>query len=186
MASAQEAEGASCCCLNKRSVTSRKSSRERPSSLQREAAKPQFLNRGFLRLDRIAIQVDPARRMVAVTAKGIHHSPLNARVPQHRFERVPERVEAFPVIVDADAAQDRHIDPSTRQMIVSEAFDFREAGSTTFEQCTTEFRMRCWSTSELQECFGPWFADVDILPDYVVPPAWADRLVLLATRKREW
>jgi SAM-dependent methyltransferase len=76
-------------------------------------------------------------------------------------------------------------DQSTRQMKISEAFQFRAAGFTTFERYTNDFRMRCWSTSELHERFAPWFENVDILPDYVMPPSWTDRLVLVATRKQQ-
>jgi SAM-dependent methyltransferase len=80
---------------------------------------------------------------------------------------------------------DTTLDPSTRQMTISETFQFREAGSATVERCTSEFRMRCWFTSELHERFVPWFENVDILLDYVVPPAWTDRFVLVGTRKVE-
>jgi SAM-dependent methyltransferase len=73
------------------------------------------------------------------------------------------------------------LDPLTRQMMINETFRFRGGGSSTVECYTTEFRMRCWSVSELDECFAPWFENIDILPDYVVPPAWTDRLVLVGT-----
>src|SRR5262249_21736176 len=49
------------------------------------------------------------------------------------------------------------LDPPMRQMIVSETFEFRGAGSASVELCTSEFRMRCWSASELHEHFAPWF-----------------------------
>jgi hypothetical protein len=68
-------------------------------------------------------------------------------------------------------------------MLISETFQLRAAGSATVETYTTEFRMRCWSVPEVHERFGPWFENLDILPDYVVPPAWTDRLVLVGTRK---
>jgi SAM-dependent methyltransferase len=75
------------------------------------------------------------------------------------------------------------LDPSTRQMMISETFKFLGVGPATVESYTTEFRMRCWSASELHVRFAPWFENIDILPDYVVPPAWTDRLVLIGTRK---
>jgi hypothetical protein len=75
------------------------------------------------------------------------------------------------------------LEPAAQQMIVSEIFEFREPGSSAIERYATEFRMRCWSASELQERFEPWFEDMEILPDYVVPPAWQDRLVAGGTRK---
>jgi SAM-dependent methyltransferase len=104
-------------------------------------------------------------------------------------DRYRDRTETVRSIELADRSHltfqsETTLEPSTRQMIVSETFQFCGAGLT-IEQCTTEFRMRCWSASELQECFGLWFLDMDILPDYVVPPAWTDRLVLVAKRKRD-
>lgn len=105
-------------------------------------------------------------------------------------ERYRDRTKTARAIELADRSHltfqsETTLDPSTRQMIVSETFQFCGTGLTTIEQRTTEFRMRCWSASELQECFGPWFLDMDIHPDYVVPPAWTDRLVLVATRMRD-
>jgi SAM-dependent methyltransferase len=79
---------------------------------------------------------------------------------------------------------DTRLEPATRQMIVVETFQLRETDSTTNEEYTTEFRMRCWSESELRDLFGRWFQDIYILPDYFAPPAWTDRLVLVATRKQ--
>jgi hypothetical protein len=46
------------------------------------------------------------------------------------------------------------------------------------------FRMRRWSVHELHQRFDASFEDVEILPDYVAPPAWADRLVFLGTRRQ--
>jgi SAM-dependent methyltransferase len=76
-------------------------------------------------------------------------------------------------------------EPSTCQMKISEMLQFRRAGSTTIESHTNEFRMRCWSAPELHECFRHWFESIDTLPDYIAPPAWTDRLVLVATRNRQ-
>jgi 2-polyprenyl-3-methyl-5-hydroxy-6-metoxy-1,4-benzoquinol methylase len=78
---------------------------------------------------------------------------------------------------------DTTLEAHTRQMIVTETFRHRAPDLTTIEQYNTEFRMRCWSESELHERFGSWLQDVNILPDYFTPPAWTDRLVLVATRK---
>jgi SAM-dependent methyltransferase len=75
------------------------------------------------------------------------------------------------------------LDPSTRQMMISETFQFRGGGSSTVECYSSEFRMRCWSALELHVVFSPWFENIDILPDYVVPPAWTDRLVLVGTHR---
>lgn len=77
------------------------------------------------------------------------------------------------------------LDPLTRQMMISEAFQFRAPGSETVEWYTTEFHMRCWSASELHERFAPWFENIRILPDYVVPAEWTDRLVLVGTRQAQ-
>jgi SAM-dependent methyltransferase len=77
------------------------------------------------------------------------------------------------------------LDPLTRQMVISESFQFRGAGSGITESYTTDFRMRCWSALELHERFAPWFERVDILPDYAVPPAWTDRLALVGTRNEQ-
>lgn len=74
------------------------------------------------------------------------------------------------------------LDSLTRQMVIGETFQFRESGSATVEWYTTEFRMRCWSASELHERFAPWFGNIRILPDYVVRAAWTDRLVCVGTR----
>jgi ubiquinone/menaquinone biosynthesis C-methylase UbiE len=79
---------------------------------------------------------------------------------------------------------DTTLERSAKQMIASETFTFRGAGSTTVEQYATEFRMRCWSASELRNRFEPWFERLEIFPDYIVPPTWTDRLVLIGTRKQ--
>jgi hypothetical protein len=63
------------------------------------------------------------------------------------------------------------LDPLTLQMMIRETFQFRGGGSSTVECYTTEIRMRCCSASELHERFAPWFENIDILHDYVVPPA---------------
>jgi SAM-dependent methyltransferase len=76
------------------------------------------------------------------------------------------------------------LEASTQQMIVKETFELSGNGSTTIEHYATEFRMRCWSAIELHERLELWFEDIEILPDYVTPPAWTDRLVLVATRRR--
>jgi SAM-dependent methyltransferase len=75
------------------------------------------------------------------------------------------------------------LETSTQQMIVRETFEFSATGSTSMEHYATEFRMRCWSSAALQERFAPCFEDIEILPDYVTPPAWADRLVLVGKRR---
>jgi SAM-dependent methyltransferase len=71
-----------------------------------------------------------------------------------------------------------------QQMSVSETLELSGGGTICGERHTNEFRMRCWSADELCERFGPWFEDVEILPDYVTPPAWTDRLVFIAARRR--
>ena len=78
---------------------------------------------------------------------------------------------------------DTTLDQATRQMMIRETFELRRSGAEAAQAHTTAFRMRCWSAAELRERLAPWFADVEILPDYVVPPAWIDRLVLVATRR---
>lgn len=76
------------------------------------------------------------------------------------------------------------LDASIQQMIVSEIFELHAAGTTAVERHATEFRMRCWSGEELYARFEPWFENLAILPDYVEPAAWTDRLVLVGTRRR--
>lgn len=75
------------------------------------------------------------------------------------------------------------LEASTQQMIVKETFESSGTGSTTVEHYATEFRMRCWSSTELHERFASWFEDIEILADYVMTPAWADRLVLVGKRR---
>jgi SAM-dependent methyltransferase len=111
---------------------------------------------------------------------------LDVRDWLRTIDRYRARPRATQAIDFADGAQltfqsETTLDPFTRQMMISETFMFRGGGSSTAECHTTEFRMRCWSASELHECFAPWFENIDILPDYVVPPAWTDRLVLVGT-----
>jgi SAM-dependent methyltransferase len=79
---------------------------------------------------------------------------------------------------------DTTLEAQSRQMFITETFRLRAPDLTTTEQYTTEFRMRCWSESELHEHFGSWLQDINILPDYFAPPAWTDRLVLVATRNQ--
>ena len=74
------------------------------------------------------------------------------------------------------------LEASTQQMIVKETFEFSGTGSA-MEHYATEFRMRCWSSIELHERFASWFENIEILPDYVTPPTWADRLVLVGKRR---
>jgi SAM-dependent methyltransferase len=75
------------------------------------------------------------------------------------------------------------LEHSSMQMVISESFSHHQTTSATLERFTNEFRMRCWSASELRELFGVWFEDLEIFPDYVTPPVWADRLVLVGKRK---
>jgi len=73
-------------------------------------------------------------------------------------------------------------EPATQQMVIRETFESHPGGGADAESYVTEFRMRCWSERELRQRFGPHFVDVEISPDYVYPPAWNDRLVLVGTR----
>jgi SAM-dependent methyltransferase len=105
-------------------------------------------------------------------------------------DRYRARPRAIQTIDLADRARltfqsETTLDLLTRQMMISETFQFRAGGSSTVECYTTEFRMRCWSASELHQRFAPWFENIDIRSDYVMPPAWTDRLVLVGTRKRQ-
>jgi len=105
-------------------------------------------------------------------------------VDRYRTQTKTIRSLDFPDRSRLTFQSDTMLEAPTRQMIITETFRLCASDSTMTEQYTTEFRMRCWSKTELHERFGSWFQDIGILPDYCAPPVWTDRLVLVARRKK--